>query len=683
MTDTGSGPAGTARPVGRREVLATLATGAGVSLAGCGGTGGTGPGNGGGGPGPTYTFLAKIQPDSVDWAIPPPPLSTLLYPPGATIRPGGEVDNQLVASTEITPDRVELTIREGVTWTDGTPVLGKDLGRWLRMFRVLGPDPAAVESGSVVPTDWRFALTSIEWDGRTLVAKAPSGLLERLSTRFEVWSFVNGKVATTPRAYFGGIWSTYTETYSEPWRSESRLENARRYLRPALHNPTIENPGLREADNVVSSGPWQIESAHVNEIRMVPHDGHPTMPEGANWPTLRIRPTNQIDKAVLAMKSGAGDAFQPKHGGINRSLNPPAHESLPDTVRAWDGKAFSGQGLLMNRKHDVLADRRVRAALAYVAENAQLATTLNRIVERPVDVQGLSGFDGSALPKTVRTPLRSYDRNTERAAELLREAGFTRRNGNWHTSGGETFELPVFKQLPELRVMRPPSPLLANAFVKQIEAFGISTQLVALEPAVAQKRFDQGDFHVVMHPWPILHANGHPYHRAAWWYASAIGFGVNRRRQLQLFDADLATLVRENEGLRWKRPQHPESSGIAVVDPKPLKQLTVEAPPVGEPEGSLEDHPVAYLAVNATTKWSWDEQKRQEALERLVWVFNYDLPHIELTRTVPQLYHDTQDWKVPGPDDPIWRYNGPAGYPSGIAGALLHGKIEAKTPGSG
>lgn len=666
-------------PLGRRAVLAGIAASGAVPLAGCGNGGNGGDGNPGGGDGRTYTYLARIRPNSVNWALPPPPMPALLYPPGATIHPDGTVEPQIASSTEITPQRVALTIREGVTWTNGDPILAKDFGRWLEMFRVQGPAPADVERGAVVPADWRHAFTEIGWDGRELVATTPDGLLERLTTRFEVWSFVNGNVGATPRAYFEDIWSTYKAKYRDPWGDAKTLENARGFLQVALANPTIENPELRNAANVVSSGPWQVETAHANEIRMRPHDGHPTMPAGANWPTLLIKPSNQIDKAIFALKAGEGDALQPKIGGINRSLNPRAHESLPENVRKWDAKPFAGQGLLLNRKHDSLADRRVRAALAHLADRPRLAETLNRIVERPVGVQGLAGFDETVLPEGLRTSLRSYDRNTDRSAELLREAGFSKSGGSWQTPDGETWTLPVFKQLPELRVMRPPSPLLADAFVSELQAFGIQSELLGLEAAIAQKRFERGDFHVVMHPWPVLHRNGNPYHRAAWWYASAVGFGVNRRLQLQLFEDELPRLVAENDGLRWKRPDDADRSGIVVRDAEPLEQLTVEAPPVGETDGSLQSYPVVYLAVNAMTSWSWDEAKRQEALEKLLWVFNYDLPHIEFTLTVPQLYHDTSEWDVPAPDDPAWRYIGPGGYPSGIASALQRGAIKAKT----
>lgn len=675
MSQQAVGQQGRGRSLDRRRFLGGLAAGGLTTFAGCGGSGNTGT------EGPEYVFMASLRPNDVNWAIPPPPLGQLLYPPGETIRPDGEVVPQIVESTEIEPDRVTLRIREGVTWTTGEPVLAKDLGRWLEMLRVLGPDPAAVERGDVQPDDWRFAFTDFEWDGRELVATAPTGLLRKLTSRFDIWSFFNGTVGATPRAYFEGIWSTYREKYTEPWGDSDRLENARGYLRTALYNPTIENSSLRNADNAVSCGPWKIERVTANEISMRPHDGHPTMPAGANWPTLAVRPANIIDKAAVALKSGSGDAFQPTYGASNRFLPPETSKSFPDSIRQWDGKSFDGQGVLLNQKHDILTDRRVRAALLYAVDSVSMAETVHSVGEQPVVTPGLAAVDESALPGSMVSTLGSYERDRERAASLLREAGFTRTNGEWNRPDGSTFELPILKTLPAR--MDRPAPLLADAFESQLTDFGIRAQLLPLEETAARERVDTGNFTVVLHTWPVLLGNGHPYHRAAWWYASAVGFGTNRRRQLQLFEDELPGLVEEHDGLGWKQPDRPESSGLSVRDAEPLKELTVDAPPVGTPDGALEAYPVVYLAVKALTEWSWAEEKRRDATKKLLWVYNYDLPYLELTRTVPQLYHNTADWEVPPPDDPIWRHDGPGGYPSGIAGALLHGRISALSSDSG
>lgn len=667
-------PRGEARTIGRRRLLGSLAAGGALTLAGCGGGGDGGDG------GPEYVFLARLQPNDVNWVLPPPPLPQLLYPPGQTMRPDGEVVPQVVESTEVGPDRVTLRIREGVTWTTGEPVLAKDLGRWFRMFRALGPDPARVESGDVLPDDWRFAFTGIDWDGRELVATSPAGLLERLTSRFDVWSFFNGKVGATPRAYYDDIWATYTEEYADPWQSAERHANATSYLNVALSNPTRLNADLRKPDNVVSCGPWMVDAVGANEVSMRPHDGHPSTLDGANWPRLVVRPTNNINKAAAALKAGAGDAFQPKLGKTNRFFSPNTSATFPDSIRQWDGKSLSGQGILLNRKHESLADRRVRAALLFLADRAELAESAHRIGEKPVDVPGLAAVDPARLPESVVSGLETYDHDTETAAQLLREAGFSKSNGTWDEPGGSSFEFPILTRVP-VRLDRP-APLLGQTFAGQLTEFGIQAQLLPLEQTVAQQRFETGDFVAVLHTWPVLLRNGHPYHRAAWWYASVAGFGVNRRPQTRFFEDELPRLVEQHDALAWKRPDQPATSGIAVTDAAPLKQLTVQAPPVGEPGGSLEAHPVVYLAVKALTEWSWDETKRQEALEKLVWVYNYDLPLLEITRTVPQLYHDTADWEVPPPDDPIWRHNGPAGYPSAIAGALQHGRFEAKPSGS-
>jgi ABC-type transport system substrate-binding protein len=650
--------------------LANLAAGGALSLAGCGGDTDEGQ------DGPEYVFLAAISPTDVNWALPPPPLPQLLYPPGQTMRPDGEVIPQIVESMEITTDRVILRLQEDITWSNGEAVLAKDLGQWLQMYRALGPEPAEVESGVVVPDDWRFAFTSFQWDDRELVATSPDGLLGQLTSRFDVWSFFNEKVGSTPRAYFEEVWSTYNETYADPWQSEEHHKNATSFLEVALYNPTIEKPALRDPDNVVSCGPWMIDAVRPNEIRMRPHDGHPIMPAGANWPRLVIRPVNNINKAAAALKADAGDAFQPKTGGSGRFFSPNTSATFPDTIRQWDGKSRSGQGIILNHSHESLANRQVRAAVMHIADRSKLAENAHSVGEKPVDVPGLAAVDASWLPNEFASKLNRYEPDAETAARLLRQAGFSQSNGTWYEPDGSPFELPILTRIPA-RLDRP-APLLGQTFAGQLTDFGIQAQLLPLEQTTAQQRFKAGDFMAALDTWPVLLQTGHPYHRAAWWYANAVGYRVNRRPQMRLFEDNLLELVEQHDSITWKRPAAPAKSGISVTDTEPLKQLTRTSPPVGEPDGSLQEYPVVYLAVKALTEWSWDERQRREALETLMWVYNYDLPYLEITRTVPQLYHETADWKIPSAEDPIWRLNGPSGYPSGIGAALQYGKIKAK-----
>lgn len=666
------------RAVRRRQLLGSLAAGGTLALAGCGRGGDAGRADA---DGPEYTFLAQIRPNEVNWAVPPPPVDQLLHPPGQTVAPDGEVVDGIVESTEVEPERVRLHIREGVTWSNGDPVLAKDFGRWFEMFRALGPDPARVERGELVPDDWRFAFTRVEWDGRELVAETPDARLQGLTSPFDVWSFFNDMAGSTPRAYYDGIWSTYTEQYADPWASETRHANAKEFLRAALYNPAIENHDLRNPGNVVSCGPWTVDAVDANEVSMRPHDGHPAVPQGTNWQRLVIRPANTVKRAAAALKANAGDACQPKLGGTNRFFPPDTSDSFPENVRRWDGKTLHGQGILLNRNNETFADRRVRAALLSVVDPAELAESAHRVGERPVEVPGLAGVDDSRLSEAVVSGLQPYGPDRERAARLLREAGFSRSNGTWTRPDGSTFEFPLLTRIP-MRLDRS-APLLGQALVSRLAEFGVDARMLPLEATAARQRFATGDFVAVLHTWPVLLANGYPYHRAAWWYANAVGFEVNRRPQMQLFGDELARLVERHDAINWKRPGRPATSGISVADPEPLKELTVAAPPVGEPDGERREYPVVYLAVKSLTEWSWDGTDGQDALETLAWVYNYDLPYLELTRTVPQLYHDTADWNVPPPDDPIWRHDGPAGYPSGIAGALQHGAIEAASGDAG
>jgi peptide/nickel transport system substrate-binding protein len=298
-----------------------------------------------------------------------------------------------------------------------------------------------------------------------------------------------------------------------------------------------------------------------------------------------------------------------------------------------------------------------------------------------VDVPGLDPVAESRYADDVVSGLRRYEGGTERAAELLRDAGFTKSGGTWKQPDGSDFKLPIL--VVQQASMDRPAPLMIQTIEGQLNSFGIGAQMVPLEQSSASEKFREGDFTTTLDSWAVALGNGRPYNRAAVRYGSAVGFRFNMRPQLGFFEDSLPSIVEESDGISWTNPESPSDSGIKAIDPEPLKQITVEAPPVGEPEGQLQEHPVAYLAVKALSEWAWEgeeseETDQQAALERLLWVYNYDLPHFEITRTVPQIYHDVSEWNIPDPEDDTWRYNGPRAYPSGIVGAFLHGKIEAK-----
>lgn len=98
--------------------------------------------------------------------------------------------------------------------------------------------------------------------------------------------------------------------------------------------------------------------------------------------------------------------------------------------------------------------------------------------------------------------------------------------------------------------------------------------------------------------WPLFtpglsSGDGNSSHRATWWSAISIGFGVTRRLHLQLIAGELSQLVPDREGLRWTRPDPSQTSG---------------------------------MAVNAMASCLWVVATRQAVLERLLWVVFYDLP---------------------------------------------------------
>lgn len=674
--------------VSRRELLGGMAAGGAVWLSGCGGDGdgsdGSGENGGGGSESEewegAYAFVADLNPTEMNWLSPATPLRTLLYPPGQTVGPDGEFVSHLVESIEVGPEATTVRLVGDASWSNGEPMLGEDLGKFLELRRIMGPDPARVESGEVVPADWRHAWTGFEWDGRELVIESVPRLRD-LATPFDVRSYLNSEVGRRSRFYYSGMWSTYQEEYANPWESEQRHEEAASWVVSTLNNPVVLNDNLRQSENVVSSGPWKLELVSSDDLRLVPHEGYPGMPGLTNFSKLRVVPAAHIDRASAVMRAGDGDAFQPKLGASGFFLKRGAVEQFPESVRQFDAAVSGGRGLILNHARDeVLADRRVRAAFMHLFDRGRLAENAREFGFKPVGIPGLdpAPADGTYYSEDVVSGLLDYERDFEEAARLLRAADFRKEGETWLKPDGSEFELPIM--IVQSAQQDAPAPLMAQDLESRFLEFGISAQMVPLEQTSASQNFRNGEFTVAFDPWGASITTHRPYNRGATRYASAVGFRFNQRQQMGMFQPALSDLIESSDAISVIDPEDPENSGLRVGSLEPLKQFTVEAPPVGEPDGSLQEYPVVYLAARAVSNLGWGdaETDRQEALDTLLWVYNYDLPYLEISMEVPKMYHDVADWAIPAPDSPFWRSTTPIGGTAGIETALLHGEITAK-----
>jgi peptide/nickel transport system substrate-binding protein len=141
--------------------------------------------------------------------------------------------------------------------------------------------------------------------------------------------------------------------------------------------------------------------------------------------------------------------------------------------------------LVVNHRHEPLADARVRRAMALLWDRERFARELHKDLVRPI---GGPVFGGPAAPA-------AYDR--ARAIKLLEEAGYRDTNADGvRDRGGKPIRLTML-EVAGSRTL----PVEAHAFVLEMRKAGLLVDAVATDAATFQARLQRGDFDLAPMMW--------------------------------------------------------------------------------------------------------------------------------------------------------------------------------------
>lgn len=471
----------------------------------------------------------------------------------------GEYYPYLIEDWTVTKDAMELTVRDGIKWWDGSKVDARDVTTQLKLdFNMYG-FPETV--GGVSVKDERTARLELTRPANARLLKTK----------------VLGKTLSIKHDVFKKFLEKFEDATTDEAKQKAKNE---------LSNAKIDEP--------YGHGIFKYDRVNKSKITLKKNPDHPDV-DAFNIPKVEfIQMGGGNQKQWAALQTGNLD-------GTKAFIDSTVEKSFPDWLKSKKYPAHWGLGLWPNRNDPVLKKRNVRKALAYVFDRMQIAKNSDSTKE-PVEMP--AGVTNSVVDKwvgDVKDDLNPYHQNHEKAAELLKKEGFTKKNGTWYEPNGNKFALPV-----NVPAGWSDWILSVQTIVAQLKDFGIPSE-VKTTPGSSYlgSLWPSGNFRLATYGWAAGRA--YPY-----------------------FTYELTYANKEVEG--------------AISLPE-----TIEVPPLGEPDG--EPRKVLPAQKIGTLEKRLTDSTEKSLVQELAWVYNQDLPCIPIQEKTDQAWYNVKEWEYPSNDD--------------------------------
>lgn len=632
----------------RRAALRMFGVGAGALLAGCmGGDSDNESSNGNGEDDEVSggTFRAPIgvnpsdqhyfAPTGTDFAYLAEPF---VEEPGVwgrwydeSIHGQGELNYRLYDEVIVEDDRIEVTVSEDATWSNGDPILGRDViidavEQRLHSGRMTFDN--VNERGPQLASD---ATTGCDFDGKTGILYSDGGHFGDLVEQ-NIWRrLISGPYYNTQiepyEAYADAMFDHMDMAENgeiDVWEDFDDLsgEVAEEYFgedQSSEREEWIEY--FRNPDNIVTSGAWTIDAFRENEMVLKPNEHH-RYTDQINFDEIVLEHAGENNVVYSSLNAGRLDLAQ-------WDVPQDVVTEVADSIEQFTAPIPGGLSLDMNHNHPHLGRRKVRQALQYAINTEQIATNLNPDTNEAITVPGGDVWEpGEWIDDDfVNETLISYENDEERATELMEEEGYSLSDDVWHDEDGNPFTVELTTEGNNTAVSR--------TIEEQLQEFGVDIEFVAIESGLFGDRFDNGELEM----WLGSNGTGFLYDVARVYEQSWLSEnGLNARNWLP---EDIAEDIEYEGG--WAVEQSPEG----------VSHITMEAPPIGEPDGELQE----YEVMKMTRLHNASDEELTEFYPSLVWLLNWHVPTIPLVNQRAQLFANVEDWDWPT-DSELWEYAG-------------------------
>ncbi len=551
------------------------------------------------------------------------PMEFTYFPPRAGFYAFGTLIGTSQVTDEILPGlatgyerdgaTVTVNLDDRFTWHDGDPVTSEDvLAQYTLDLLVQRPNWDRLLADVSAPDDY-----TVELELQT--ADAHEGVL--IQTLAETY------VATKPeiyQEYLPDDGSRGAGAYDDLSDFElTRLRREGQGFKVAAPYGVDPEEYQREADaHVVGWGPFKLAERGTRRMRFTKYEDHP-FADRFNFTEVRNTTYTTNESRYQALLSD-------RLSGFNVGVTQTVWDQVPDYYTAYTRLARSGLSWAFN--YDAFPDRRVRQALSYAMDrerqvnNSGLATEFNAVLEHDTGYVSSAEENAEMFGQEFVDNLPTYDLNTDRAASLLEEVGWSRDDGQWYDENDE----PV-----QVTLKLPPTWTdwinMGQTAVDDLSSFGIDAEL----------RTEELQIYVVDSLF------GGSFEMAGWWSGGTWGYPYH----------SWVTAWEGTQNIPQITHNHPAEYEIPM--------------PVGDPDGDLETVNVDDMLSDLAQTPSGSD-RITELRRRIAWTYNQALPTYCLNNEIGLSLLNSNNWDAPDTDEPVANTQQP------IPDMLHRGRIRAR-----
>jgi ABC-type transport system substrate-binding protein len=597
----------------RRDLTAMGILASQTALAGCGGTApdGTPVQGGDGGEGTTDedTIVSRVA-----WSYPPGDVNMNRFAALSDF-PGAEagvffdplvsyspVENRYVYVLADGPPQMEgcehhVYLKDTYQWWDGTPVTAED---W-------------VVRSNIIPYFCCGGPEEVYWNAELVDTYEFMEMKSGVFNESFASSNMMSKIFTK-----SGYYESYLERLSDA-STEDQVSTIVKELRDL--SVTLEE----FVDEGLGYGLWKPVEYSSSRVVLEKHEGHPmadrTDLERWEW---QVVPTSQ--SFIQAFKQ---NRFDYGHAEYQRNVQRPPENV--ETVVSYSGR--SGRKLGINWRNEHLSRLAVRRAIAYLIDREAIADVLPSI--SPVEYQTGTMPDSLAakwVGEDFLEDLIDYgvQSKPEKAADVMRSAGYERRNGVWTDEDGNKIDGLRF-----IATSNDDEALLGNTMSEQLSNFGMKNTFNAIEAgsfqSIMSPRTGSADFDLALD-------NGGPSspHPAQMWIY--LGPSTDNYQTV--------ARIREQEECGTEPPSIEWTDDAThvykiPVDPAPSFPETVGADSLDGGEQTLRP-----IRDSFRLRYDIGEDRIREISRNFAWWINYNAFHVFLHTFDRNLWMDTANYSL-------------------------------------
>lgn len=485
-----------------------------------------------------------------------------------------------------------VEMNDSFTWHHGKSLTAKDLALHYRLDKFM-------EAGKYYDI----------WDMVDSMEVTNKYTLEMQLSEKTIEELVVPKAFGEPLAYDPKTFGKYLKRFEES--PKGKHED----IKKDVTEMTIDKP--------VGAGPLKFVSSDKQKMVFEPYQKFPWSEvqkqfsdtvdaDITNWPDklnfskvhFRYVPGDRLPQAI---KSGSVD------GGF--AVDSIDTNNLPSQYEAVEIPGLYGWSLIYNFWNsgiDAWRDPMVRKALTYVFDRKAIATQFrSKGVPEDKYITGMTrSQEKTWLDKSFMNSLDRYKRDTGKATKLLKQAGYTQKDGKWYKPNGDRF-VAEFKTASG--VTRYVNGL--QVAVSNLKQFGIKATLQTEESTTYFSK---------------------PPNEQGYQIEAAPNYGGARPFPYFAFNSIYLNEQIENNN---------ETDYYLPGDE------TLEVPPVGKPKSNetITVDPKASLSKLGSTT---EKKAQTEIIKKLAWATNQAVPQIPIVEAALEGVLSTDGWKYPPTEHP-------------------------------